>query len=64
MIELTDTIRAVEEYITPEGRDDSDPSSPRLGVGGNQGESGLVLVRSTKDHDDTHAFGEMNVNVD
>ena len=64
MIELNDTIRAVEEFITTEGGDDSGHSIPRVGVEGNQGESGLVLVRSTRDHDDTHAFGDLNVNVD
>lgn len=64
MIELTDTIRAVEEFITPEGCDDSKPSMTRARAEGSKGESGLALVRLTKDHDPTHAFGDMNVNVD
>jgi len=64
MIELADTIRAVEEFITTEGRDDSDQCIPKVRVGGHQGESGQDLVRSARDHDDTHAFGDMNVNVD
>lgn len=64
MIELTDTIRAVEEFIAPEGPDNSDHSMARARFGGNQGETGPVVVGATKDHDDTHAFGDMNVNVD
>jgi hypothetical protein len=64
MIELTDTIRAVEEFIAPEGPDHSDHGMARARVGDNQGETGPVVVRPTKDHDDTHAFGGMNVNVD
>ena len=64
MIELTDTIRAVEEFITTGEHAGSDHCIPAVQGGGYQGENSLVLVRSTKDQDGTHSFGGMSVNVD
>lgn len=64
MIELNDTIRAVEEFIAPEGPSRPDHPSPTVDGGGSEVKKDVALAESATDSHKTYSFGDFPINVD
>lgn len=64
MIELNDTIRAVEKFMAPEGAPGPDPSSSAVGGEGSKLQNDVVPAEPSTDSHKTYSFGDFPVNMD
>jgi len=64
MIELTDSIRAVEEFINPEVTAGSGPHIAVVDGGSSGFQDDLAPADSATGNDETQTFGDVHVYVD